>query len=118
MIGSITTLPYHIESIHRLRLNPPDCITVLFDMFVDDCAFPLDDKKQHFRWPFLLASNTIVQFIAVTMNRLLRSVKVSVRHDRLVIDLHAVIICSATKCIDETTQGTLWAQKFSLIIKH
>jgi len=118
MIGSIATLPYNIESIHRLRLNPPDRITVLFDMFVDNRALPLDDEKQHFGWAFLLASNTIIQLVAVTMNRLLRSIKVSIRHNRLVIDLHPVIVCSTTKCIDETTQSTLWARKFSLIIKH
>jgi hypothetical protein len=119
MISSIATLPYNVKSIHRLRLNPPDGIAVLFDMFVDNGAFPLDDEKQHFRWPsFLLASNTIIQLVAVTMNRLLRSVKVPIRHNRLVIDLHPIIVCSATKCIDETTQSTLWARKFSLIIKY
>src|SRR5271156_5549126 len=117
MIRSIPSFLDNIKSIHRLRLNTPNRIAILFNMFVNNRTLPLDNEKQHLRGTSLVARNTVEQFVAITINRLLWRVEISRRHDGMVIDFHTVIICGTTKCIDETTQRTLWTAKSSLIFE-
>jgi hypothetical protein len=94
--GSITTFLLSVERIDGLRLNAPDSVTVLFNVFVHNRTLSLDEEHEHLGGSSFFLLNAIVQFVTRAMNSLERSVEIAVCNDGITIDIHPVIIGSLT----------------------
>ena len=118
MICTIATFFLNIERVQNLRLNTSNIVAELFDVFVHNGTFTLDDKHQHFRCSSFLPFDSFVQCFAGSVNSLLRSIEVPVIDDGFTINCHTVIIRCLKHCLKKSRQCTIWSLKPAFIIKY
>ena len=117
MVRTIAAFPLSVKSINHLGLDPFDGIGVLLDDFVHDGTLAADDEHEQLRCSAFLTTDFVVEFIAGSMDCLLRGVDVAINHNGVTIDSHSVIVARETESSDEIGQGALGTRESALVVQ-